>query len=287
ADLAPLRGENRYYVKEGLKLMSIGSRLGLRALAEVSGCAGQIDSGAVAFRLAPRLNAAGRLLDPTPPLRLLLTSDEQEARALAEQLHVLNGERQEVERQILEQAVAQVEDLPEIPPVLVLAGEEWHEGVVGIVAARLVERYYRPAVLLGIRDGVAKGSARSIPGYDLVTGLDACAHLLSVYGGHAQAAGLTLPADQVPAFRETLVAHAAACLTVEDLQPAYQADAILRPEDVTVDTGLALSALGPFGSGNPRPRLLLVGADITSSAPTRNGSHLRCELEVDGVKLRG
>ncbi|MBN1629003.1 MAG: DHH family phosphoesterase, partial [Thermoleophilia bacterium] len=141
ADLAPLRGENRYYVKEGLKLLAIGQRVGLRALSSVASCTGAVDSGTVAYRLAPRLNAAGRLADPSPPLRLLLTEDEEEARELAAKLHELNGLRQDVERQILEEAVRRVDALPELPPALVLAGDGWHEGVVGIVAARLVERY--------------------------------------------------------------------------------------------------------------------------------------------------
>ena len=208
ADLASLRGENRYYVREGLKLIAIGPRPGLRALATVSGCTGAVDSGAVAFRLAPRLNAAGRLADPSPPLRLLLTDDEAEAAAIAAQLHELNGARQDVERQILDEAVAQVEALADLPAALVLAGEGWHEGVVGIVATRLVERYHRPTILLGIRDGVAKGSGRSISAYDLMAALNACAGHLTVYGGHTQAVGLTLDARPVDDFRHAIEAHA-------------------------------------------------------------------------------
>jgi single-stranded-DNA-specific exonuclease len=287
ADLAPLRGENRYYVKEGLKLLGIGHRAGLRALASVAACTGSIDSGTVAYRLAPRLNAAGRLADPSPPLRLLLTEDEDEARALAVQLHELNGARQDVERQILDQAVAQVEALSELPPVLVLAEPLWHEGVVGIVASRLVERYHRPTILLGVRDGVAKGSGRSIPAYDLMDGLNACASHLTVYGGHKQAAGLTLEAERVGAFRSAIEEQAASCLQAGDLVAVYQADAVLRGEDVNADTALALGALGPFGTGNPRPRVLLVDASLERAETTRNGAHLRCTVEVDGVRARG
>ncbi len=183
ADLASLRGENRYFVREGLKLIEIGQRVGLRALAQVSGCTGAVDSGTVAYRLAPRLNAAGRLADPSPPLRLLLTDDEREATALAAELHELNGARQDVERLIFEQAMRQVEALRELPSALVLAAEEWHEGVVGIVASRLVERYHRPTILLGIREGVAKGSGRSISSYDLLSGLTACRTLLDCLRG--------------------------------------------------------------------------------------------------------
>jgi len=286
ADLASLRGENRYYVREGLKLIAIGSRPGLRALASVSGCTGGIDSGAVAFRLAPRLNAAGRLADPSPPLRLLLTDDEGEAAEIAALLHELNGARQDVEREILEQAVAHVEALVELPAALVLGGEGWHEGVVGIVAARLVERYHRPTILLGLRDGVAKGSGRSIPRYDLLAALNACAEHLTVYGGHKQAVGLTLDAGACDDFRHAVETHAAAALDARDLRGVYRADVVLRGEDVNADTATALASLGPFGSGNPRPRLLLVEAGIKQPEVTRTGTHLRCQVEIDGVLTR-
>jgi len=287
ADLVPLVGENRYYVSEGLKLLTIGNRLGLRALGEVSGCTGMVDSAMVAFRLAPRLNAAGRLADPWPPLHLLLTEDEGEARCLANQLHELNGARQDVERQILQAAIGALDEEAPLPPVIVLAGEDWHEGVVGIVASRLVERYYRPTILLGVRDGVAKGSGRSISQYNLIEGLDACAEHLTVYGGHPQAAGLTLPAERVEDFRRSIVRHAAERLDVSALTPRYQADVVLRGEDLTVDTALALASLGPFGLGNPRPRLLLVGAGIRDCEQTRSGAHLRLSVELDGVKTPG
>jgi single-stranded-DNA-specific exonuclease len=286
ADLAPLRGENRYYAKEGLKLLTIGTRPGLRALSVAAGCVGAVDSGAVAFRLAPRLNAAGRMADAKPPLRLLLTDDESQARAIAEELHELNGARQDVERRILEEASAQAEALDTIPPVLVLSGEGWHEGVVGIVASRLVERYHRPVLLLGERDGVAKGSGRSIPPYDLMSGLNACSQWLTMYGGHTQAVGVTLPTRDVGCFREAMIAHAASALDADDLRPVYRADAVLRGEEIDADTALALASLGPFGSGNPRPRLMLVDATVRQAEVTRTGGHLRCLVEVDGAKAR-
>jgi single-stranded-DNA-specific exonuclease len=287
ADLASLTGENRYYVREGLKLIAIGQRVGLRALAGISGCTGSTDSSVVAYRLAPRLNAAGRLADPSPPLRLLLTEDEREATSLALQLHELNSARQDVERHILEAAVECVESAGPPPPVIVLAGNEWHEGVVGIVAARLVERYHRPAILLGMREGVAKGSGRSIARYDIMQGLNACADHLTIYGGHPQAVGLTLDADRVDQFRAAMERHAGALLGPDDLLPTFRSDAVLRGDDLSADTAVALTALGPFGSGNPRPRLLLVGADLQQAESTRDGSHLRCSVRLDGVKARG
>jgi single-stranded-DNA-specific exonuclease len=287
ADLAALVGENRFYVREGLKLIAIGQRVGLRALAAVSGCSGSTDSATVAYRLAPRLNAAGRLADPSPPLRLLLTDDPTEAAVLAQQLHELNGARQDVERHILDEAVECVEGWGATPPVIVLAGKDWHEGVVGIVAARLVERYHRPAILLGIREGVAKGSGRSIAGYDIMEGLNACAEHLTIYGGHPQAVGLTLEADNMDEFRAAIERHAGMILHPGDLVPTFRSDAVLRGDDLNADTALALTGFGPFGSGNPRPRLLLVGADLQQAEATRDGSHLRCVVRVDGVKARG
>lgn len=285
ADLASLRGENRYYVSEGIKLINIGQRAGLRALAEVSGCAGNVDSGAVAFRLAPRLNAAGRLADPSPPLRLLLTQDSDEAISLAADLHELNGARQDLERQIFEEALRLVTSLPSLPKVLVLANEDWHEGVVGIVASRLVERYQRPTFLLSVRDGIAKGSGRSIPAYDLFQALTSCSGLLTVYGGHAQAVGLTLEAGGVESLRQALERHADGLLCPEDLIPSYHADAVVTSEELSLDTALALAALEPCGGGNPKPRLLVVDATLEGVTPTRSGLHMRCRLRSGGVRI--
>jgi single-stranded-DNA-specific exonuclease len=286
ADLAPVLGENRYYVKEGLKLVAIGGRTGFRALAAVANCTGGIDSGAVAFRIAPRLNAAGRLADASPPLELLLTDDERRAAEISQKLHELNGERQDVERRILEDAVAQADSLAQLPPILVLSGKEWHEGVVGIVASRLVEKYHRPTILLSIRDGVAKGSGRSISAYDLVAGLTHCGEWLTVYGGHTMAVGLTLEERDIEAFKSAIEEHAGAALRPSDLVPVYRADAILRGEDVNADMALALAALGPFGSGNPRPRLLVLDAEVLQPEVTRTGGHLRCLVDVEGIRVR-
>jgi hypothetical protein len=235
--------------------------------------------------LAPRLNAAGRLADPSPPLRLLLTQDDEEARSLAADLHELNGARQDLERQVFEEALRLVSSLPTLPKVIVLAGEQWHEGVVGIVASRIVERYQRPALLLSLRDGIAKGSGRSIPAYDLFEALTSCHDLLTVYGGHAQAAGLTLAAGRVDDLRQALQRHADTVLRPEHLVPTYCADAVVTSEELNPDTAMALAALEPFGSGNPRPRLLVVDATLEDAAPTRNGLHLRCRLRSGGVRI--
>ncbi len=288
ADIVPLIGENRYYVKEGLRRMAWGARPGLRALMDVSNCVPEsIDTAAVAYRIAPRLNAPGRLDSPDLPLKLLLTEDMEEARVIAARLNNMNRERQEVEAAILKEALALAEKEDPASPALVLAGEGWHEGVVGIVASRLVEKFYRPVVLLALAGDRAKGSGRSIPAYDLISGLTEASHLLDVYGGHKQAAGLTLHRARVDELRTALVADAAASLTQADLTPVYAPDAIVSGTELTLDTAEALGLLGPFGAGNPQVRLLALGAEFDNVACTRNGDHLLCALAVDGLRIRG
>ena len=287
ADLVPLRGENRVYVREGLVRLNATTKVGLQALIRVAGCEGGVDAGAVGFRLAPRLNAAGRLEDPEAPLRLLLTDDPREAETLAAGLDEVNHRRQEIEAGILREVLEQVEALDDLPTALVLAAEGWHEGVVGIVASRLVERYHRPSVLLVVKNGTAKGSARSIPAYDLMAGLRRCDHLLSVYGGHRQAAGMTLASTSVDAFRHALNEHAGSLLTEADLVPMYRPDAVVRGPELTLETVDALMALAPFGMGNPGPRLLALDARLDGAQLTRSGEHLRGTLVLDGVQTKG
>ncbi len=287
ADLASLTGENRYYVREGLKLIAIGQRAGSAGAGDGLGLRRCSGLGRCRLPLRPaaeRGRAARRSIAAPPPLAHRRREGSRRTRPT---LHELNGARQDVERQILDEAVRCVEDQGPLPPVIVLAGEGWHEGVVGIVAARLVERYHRPAILLGQREGVAKGSGRSIARYDIMEALNACAEHLTIYGGHPQAVGLTLAAEGVDHFRRAIVQHAEALLSPADLVPAYLADAVLRGDDVNADTAVALSSLGPFGSGNPRPRLLVVDADIQQPQTTRDGSHMRCSVRVDGVRARG
>ncbi len=287
ADLVPLRGENRQYVREGLVRLNATEKPGIVALARLARCEGEVDAGRVGFRLAPRLNAAGRLSDPQAPLRLLLTDDQSEAERLAQELDDLNRQRQEVEGRILAEALERAEALDPLPSALVLAGEGWHEGVIGIVASRLVERYHRPTVLLSVTEGVAKGSGRSIPPYDLMSGLWACDDLLTVFGGHRQAAGMTLPGDRVDEFAACLTAHAAAHLTADDLVPVYRADAVIRGQDLTLETVDALATMAPFGMGNPNVRLLALGAELKDPCRTRTGEHLRCTMALDGVRAKG
>ena len=186
------------------------------------------------------------------------------------------------------EAVAQVEALDALPTVLVLSGEGWHEGVIGIVASRIVERYHRPTVLLAVKDGMARGSGRSVPAYDLMDGLRTCDDLLTQYGGHRQAAGMSLRTDDIAEFAlAARGARARSVLTEDDMRRLYAPDAVVRGEDLTLDTVDALEALAPFGMGNPRVQLLALDTLLDGPELTRTGEHLRCTVVVDGVRTRG
>src|SRR5437588_555103 len=231
ADVVPLVDENRSLAIAGLRALARTAKPGLRALMQSAGVdPAVVDAGAVGFRLAPRLNAAGRLGHPREALELLLTEDETEARRFADSLEELNRERQAIEGRILREAVAQVEDWsPEqrARRGYAVAGPDWHEGVIGIVASRLVERYHRPVVLISGTEGDWKGSGRSIPSFDLHAALGACAGLLGRWGGHRAAAGLSIPEENVEAFAEAFAAQAAAALDEEDLKPVTTIDAVV------------------------------------------------------------
>jgi single-stranded-DNA-specific exonuclease len=287
ADVVPLVDENRSLAIAGLRALARTAKPGLRALMQSAGVdPAAVDAGAVGFRLAPRLNAAGRLGHPREALELLLTEDEMDARRLADSLEELNRERQAVESRILREAVAQVESWP--PEIrarraYAVAGADWHEGVIGIVASRLVERYHRPVVLIAGTDGDWKGSGRSIPAFDLHGALGACAGLLGPWGGHRAAAGLSIAEENVDAFAEAFAAAAAAVLAEEDLAPVTSIDAVVsRGADLSLDLCAELGRLAPFGLGNPSPTLLAAGCGLAELATVGDGKHLRFRVRRDG-----
>lgn len=255
ADLVPLRGENRILVHHGLKQMAQTINLGLQALLEVA----EVDkptAGALGFRLGPRLNAAGRLGDPTRGVRLLLTKDLQEARELALELHQENLQRQELENGVLEEALDLVERYQlHKRSSLVVWGKGWHQGVIGIVASRLVERYYLPTVVISLQEGQGVASARSIAGLDLYQTLTECAPLLSKYGGHTMAAGLSLPLENVVAFQELFERLCKEKMRPEDFIPKLYIDSFTSLKEVTPELIGQLSRLEPHGMGNPAPLL--------------------------------
>lgn len=291
ADVVPLTGENRILVKHGLEGLGDVRNPGLRALLEVAGFArGEAPSAhQVAFRIAPRLNAAGRMDDAAEVIELLLTADEGRARELASKLHSLNRDRQQTESEIVRRILEQCEREPVLPQdkALVFAGEGWHRGVLGIVASRIVERFYRPTFVLGVdrEDGVAQGSGRSIPPFHLLEALETMPELFRSFGGHRQAAGVALAADRVGEFRARLNRHAAAALSEEDLTPLLSVDAVVTLDELDDAAVEGLWALGPFGFGNPAPVLAVFDAELASEPMVMKEKHLRFTLRQGPASL--
>ena len=287
ADVVPLLGENRSLVIPGLRALARTQKPGLRALMRSAGVdPAAVDAGAVGFRLAPRINAAGRLGHPREALQLVLTDDADEARRLADSLEELNRERQAVEGRILREAIAQVESWPEAERArraYVVAGEDWHVGVIGIVASRLVERFNRPVVLIAGGEGDWKGSGRSIAAFDLHGGLAACSGLLERWGGHRAAAGLSIKPENVPVFAAAFAEHARGLLVEDDLRPLTHVDAVVpRGRGLTLELCAELGRLAPFGLGNPAVTLLAPGCELGELATVGEGKHLRFRVRRDG-----
>jgi single-stranded-DNA-specific exonuclease len=291
ADVVPLVDENRALSIAGLRRLAVTDKPGVRALMVAARVDPALaDESAVAFRLAPRINAAGRLCRPEAALELLLTEDEVEARRLAATLEELNRDRQAVEDRILREAIAQVESWPEPRRRrrgYVLADEGWHEGVIGIVASRLVERYARPVVLIAGTEGDWKGSGRSIGAFDLYGGLAACAEHLERFGGHRAAAGLSVCAGAVDAFAEAFATEADRAMSDEDLASHVVVDAVVPGRTLTLELCAELRRLAPFGLGNPRVTLLLAGCELAELGAVGAGKHLRFRVRDDGRDAGG
>jgi len=284
ADLVPVVGENRILVKHGLDQLAVTARPGLRALAEVAGVPlsgpGGVTPGRVAFGLAPRINAAGRVDDAAVAVRLMLTNDPFQARDLASQLDQRNRERQELEGQILEEALASVATTHDLARdrAIVLASAGWHPGVLGIVASRLVERFGRPAALIGTQGNQARGSVRGAGGWHVADALGRCADILTHYGGHRSAGGFSLAPERIGEFRERLLALAAADLTAEALTPVLEIDAEVALDDLDLDLADALSRLGPHGLGNPEPVLAVRELQVMRSPRRVGRNHLKMKV---------
>ena len=291
ADVVPLLDENRSLAISGLRALARTQKPGLRALMRSAGVdPAAVDAGAVGFRLAPRINAAGRLGRPDAALDLLLTTDEAEATRLAGELELLNRDRQAVEERILRAAVAEVESWPEPQRSrrgYVLWGEDWHEGVIGIVASRLVERFNRPVVMIagtGDRGGEArwKGSGRSVAAFDLHGALGACSRHLERFGGHRAAAGLSIAPENLEDFAAAFAAHAEASLSDDELLPVTKVDAIVPGASLTLGLAQELERLAPFGLGNPDVTLLVPSCEAVSPNVVGEGKHLRFRVRHHG-----
>ena len=274
ADLVPLQGVNRTLARYGLALLDTDHRAGVRALRQVAGVK-EVNCGVVGFQLAPRLNAAGRMEDAALGVELLLEQDMVRALNTARYLDQCNRERQNLEKQTLQEAEAAVAALSaDHTHTIVLAGEGWHPGVIGIVASRLVDRYCRPTVMIALNGDSGKGSARSIRGYHLYQGLQACADHLMAFGGHEMAAGMSLGKAQLAGFAAALEAHARGELCAEDLIPKLRHDGVLLLEEIDLEALRQIEGLAPFGMGNPEP-LLVVESVRAMQVQTIGDNHLR------------
>lgn len=294
ADLVPLVDENRTLVRKGLNAMRTSPRVGMKALMETARVnPGEVDAGALGFRLAPRINAAGRLYRADAGVELMLSRDPARAAQIGVELDRANSERRAVEREVMNQAeTARRELAPEqqAAPALVLAGEGWHSGVVGIVASRLVEKFWKPVVLIALDGGVGRGSGRSVPGYDLLSGIAAGGELLTRFGGHKMAAGLEIDESQIDRFRELFVQHATDSFGPEGPARTTEIDAVIGAGGSGIDMALAqqLEGLEPFGMGNPRPRFLVPAATLRSVRNMgQDGKHAAFDLCSGSARVKG
>jgi single-stranded-DNA-specific exonuclease len=293
ADVVPLTGENRVIARLGLASLTAGPHtIGLRSLLDASGLSGKtIDSYQVAFMLAPRVNAAGRMSTPDIATRLLLATGDamgEEARGLAQQLNDANLLRQQEEAELVAQARTAIETDPGVGAhnVLVVGGAGWHRGVIGIAASKLVDAYHKPAIVLSVDGDVAHGSCRSIPDFDMLAALEHCADLFGKFGGHRQAAGLTLDAARVPEFRARINAYADNVLEPDQLRPRLRIDGPLTLKAITYDLMQGLDAMGPFGMANPRPVFHATGVEIVDGPRTLKERHLKMTFSQDGRRFR-
>jgi single-stranded-DNA-specific exonuclease len=288
ADIAPLYGENRYLVKEGLKLINTNPRLGLGEIISQAGLTpGSLNAESISWAIAPRLNAAGRLAHAMTSYKLLMTESPQEARDLASWLEEKNSERQRLTTKVLaiarEQIVAQG-----IKPLLVAADKDYPLGIAGLIAGRLSEEFYRPAIVVRTGETVSSGSGRSIPEFNIIKALTECRQLISHFGGHSQAAGFTLPTENLPQLQEKLAKLAAEQLAEADLRPQLDIDARVALPDLSGDTFSTIQQLAPFGRGNPSPTFLSQRTEVIDCRTMGNGAeHLRLKLKQGGTVWDG
>jgi len=292
ADMAPLSGENRYLVKQGLKLINATPRLGIREIISQAGLdIGSLDAGSISWTIAPRLNAAGRLAHAMTSYKLLMTDSPQEAKGLATWLEQKNAERQRLTTKVLTKAREQI--LAQgISPLLIASDRDYPVGIAGLVASRLSEEFYRPAIVIKTGEVVSSGSCRSIPEFNIILALNQCSSLLAHFGGHSQAAGFSLPTKNLPHLKEHLSQLATTQLAGVDLRPQLDIDAEVTLPELSGDTFQTIQQLAPFGRGNPAPTFLSRGTEIVDCHTMgSNGEHLRLKLKQgdtvwDGVGFR-
>jgi len=284
ADIVPLLGENRYLVKQGLKLINVTPRLGIREMIAQAGLnLGSLDTGSISWIIAPRLNAAGRLAHAMTSYKLLVTESPEEAQELSVWLEQKNAERQRLTDKVLAKAREQIL-AGGVSPLLVTSDRDYPAGVMGLVAGRLSEEFYRPTIVIRTGEQVSSGSCRSIPEFNIILALSQCSHLLTYFGGHSRAAGFTLPTRNLPRLKQHLSQLAATQLAGIDLRPHLDIDAEVALPDLSGDTFQTIQQLAPFGHGNPVPTFLSRKVEVVDChAMGSNGEHLRLKLQQGGT----
>ncbi len=289
ADIVSLKGENRILVRSGIAFMNAALtegtlRTGLKALMDICDPSGVINSGSLAFRFAPRINAAGRMQSANRALQLLLAEDKAEAEDIAREISDANTQRQSVESGITEAAIEIIESNPHIKysKVIVVNGENWHQGVIGIVASRLVERYGKPCIVISEGENGAKGSGRSVEGFSLYDALNYCESMLTQYGGHVLAAGLSINNDKIDEFRKMINEYAD---TIQSAVPVLNIDCKLNPSSINTDILVSAEILEPYGADNPQPLFGLYNMELVSVQAVGNGKHLRLSLRKNGCSI--
>ncbi len=285
ADIVPLTGENRIFVKNGFDVLKETRNLGLKALMTSSGMNMRLNVQSVAYMLAPRINSAGRMGDAADSARLLMANTKEEAELYAKKLEEYNAKRQQAELRIFNEANEKYSGVDEIrhAPVGVVWGEGWENGVVGIVAAKLVEKYGKPFLVFGIKDGVATGSGRSVEGFSIYDAVNSCKQLFIKYGGHAQAVGLTISAEKLPEFSKAINEYTE---PLGQIPPnSFKIDGYLRPQQLVMDVFSQIDELEPFGRENPVPIFCLSGVTIKNIRGMRSGNHCMIEIEKDGAAV--
>lgn len=285
ADVVSLTGENRLFVSQGLKKLQTTDNVGIRALFEIAGIADKpLTAGTISFTIAPRINAAGRVGSATMAVELLVTTSVEKAQEIASMLDDENHQRQQTEQEILKDALDIIEAMekPEEKKVFVLAKEDWHHGVIGIVASRITDKFYKPTILISLNDKLGKGSGRSVKGFNIFDALTHCSDCLLKYGGHELAAGLGLSSDSIEDFDAKINAYANTVMTEETLTPYINIDAVLQLSDLTLQSADMLSMLEPFGMGNPQPIFAIMNTTLHSVRKIGNGKHCKISVTKSG-----
>ena len=284
SDIVPLIDENRVIAKLGLKLVQVTKNIGLKKLIETIGYE-KIDSNTISFGIAPRVNACGRMGQEEEALKLFLSKDIKEVNVLTQKLNAYNKQRQETEKAIVKEALETIEKKQEANlPIIILAGENWHHGVIGIVSSKITENYFKPSILLSLEENIAKGSGRSIPGFDLHGALCKCSCYLEKYGGHEMAVGLSLKKEKLDEFKQAMIDYAKK-MNIDEIVPVIYIDKQIDAKELAISTIKELELLEPFGEANKRPLFICRNLRIDSIRSLTEGKHLKLSLKDENQRI--